>query len=300
MIAQEPSLFDCGEEIVKDNGLRAAAILLEAERKRLVVIVAQNAGRDFIRDGGKPAIASRAGQFSARQRRLHQDFQVDFMVGHVDAGGIIDGVGIYAATGERVLDPRLLRETEIAAFDDHFAAQFVGTDTAGVVGMIADLGVGFVAGTHVGSDAAIVKEVDLGPHNRLYQTVGIKFGRVAFERRANFSGQDDAFQAAAENAPALTDQCRVVIAPLGAGLIIEPLAFRVAFGWVRIGVDEDVAMVEGGDELDVFRLKQPVAEDVARHVADPHDRNRCAAANLPAHLAKVALGRFPCAACGNT
>jgi hypothetical protein len=127
------------------------------------------------------------------------------MIGHVDAGGIIDGVGIYAPTGKRVLNPRLLRETEIAAFDDHFTAQFVSTNTAGVVGMIPHLGVSFVAGTHVRSDAAIVKEVYLGPHDRLYKTVGIKFTGLAFERRANFSREDNAFQAAAENSPALTD-----------------------------------------------------------------------------------------------
>src|SRR3712207_8130788 len=39
-------------------------------------------------------------------------------------------------------------------------------------------------------------------------------------------------------------------------------------GRVRVGVDEDVAVVERGDQPQGPRQQHPVAEDVAGHVAD--------------------------------
>ena len=55
-------------------------------------------------------------------------------------------------------------------------------------------------------------------------------------------------------------------------------------------------MVEGGDELQVARSQQAVAEHVARHVADADHRDRRAAVGVAAHLAQMPARRFPRAA----
>src|SRR5918999_623670 len=53
----------------------------------------------------------------------------------------------------------------------------------------------------------------------------------------------------------------------------QPAALLEARGRVGIRVDEHVPVVEGGDEPDVLREQHPVAEHVARHVADPDHRS---------------------------
>ncbi len=165
--------------------------------------------------------------------------------------------------------------------------------------MVADLGVGLVARAHVGADAAVVEHVDAGAENRLDEAVAVEFIGVAFERRADFGAEGDLLEAPAEDAAAVAYQRGIVIGPSRTGLVVEPLALVVAFGGIGIGIEKNVAMVEGGEELHVARVEEAVAEDVARHVADTDDRDGRAALDVAAHLAQMALGRFPCAARGN-
>ena len=66
----------------------------------------------------------------------------------------------------------------------------------------------------------------------------------------------------------------VVVGPAGPGQLEQPLALGEGHRWVGIGVDEDVAVVERGDQLDVPRAQHAVAEHVAGHVADADDRER--------------------------
>src|SRR5947207_395411 len=63
----------------------------------------------------------------------------------------------------------------------------------------------------------------------------------------------------------------------------------------RRRVDEDVTVIESGDEPDVAREQHAVAEDVARHVADTSD-GKVGLLGVDAHLPEMALDRFPRAA----
>ena len=59
-----------------------------------------------------------------------------------------------------------------------------------------------------------------------------------------------------------------------------------------------MAVIEGRHELDVARQQHAVAEHVARHVADARD-GEVGGLRVDAHLAEVALHRFPRAARGD-
>ena len=76
------------------------------------------------------------------------------------------------------------------------------------------------------------------------------------------------------------------------------MALAEAFRRIGSGVDEDVAVVEGGEELDRARPQHAVAEDVARHVADADDGER-RALDVGPELAEMPLHRFPGAAGGD-
>ena len=63
-------------------------------------------------------------------------------------------------------------------------------------------------------------------------------------------------------------------------------------GRIGIGIDEDVAVVERGDQLERLRQQHAVAEHVARHVAAAGDGDRVRL-NVDAHFEEVALDRNP-------
>jgi hypothetical protein len=69
-----------------------------------------------------------------------QDLDVDLVVGGVDAGGVVDEVGVEQHAVLRRLDAALLGHAQVAALAHHLAAQLVAVHAQGVVGAVAGLG----------------------------------------------------------------------------------------------------------------------------------------------------------------
>src|SRR5690606_16322206 len=85
------------------------------------------------------------------------------------------------------------------------------------------------------------------------------------------------------------------VVPAGARQTEQSLTLDERFLRVRIGVDEDVAVIERGDQSDLSRAQHAVAEHVTTHVADADDGEwlrLCVAT----HLAVVAADSRPRAA----
>ncbi len=95
-----------------------------------------------------------------------QDLQVDLVVGEIDAGGVVDEVGVDAPTGIRVLDATALCQPEIAPLGDDPRPEVRAVDPDRVVRAVADLGVALVRPLHEGADAAVPQEVDRSPEDR--------------------------------------------------------------------------------------------------------------------------------------
>ena len=81
-----------------------------AERRGLLVVVAQHQRGDLVGHLGQQLVAVRHGQLAVGHRAAEQDLDVDLVVGAVDAGRVVDEVGEdrRAAGAERVLDPAAL------------------------------------------------------------------------------------------------------------------------------------------------------------------------------------------------
>ena len=73
---------------------------------------------------------------------------------------VVDGVRVEQHAVQRRLDAPPLGEPEVAALDHHGAAQVDAVDPDGVVGAVADLGVGLRRGLDVGADPAVPEQVD--------------------------------------------------------------------------------------------------------------------------------------------
>ena len=72
---------------------------------------------------------------------VQQDLDVHLVVGGVDAGAVVDRVGVDPPAGPGVLDPAQLGEAEVAALADHLGPQVRAVDPDRVVGLVADVGV---------------------------------------------------------------------------------------------------------------------------------------------------------------
>jgi len=115
----------------------------------------------------------RAREPAVAQRRRERDLDIDLDVGGVDAGRIVDGIGVEPQPAQRRLDAAALRHAEIGALSDHPALQLGPADADRVIGAIADGIIGLGRGPHIGADAAEPEQVDRHFENGLHHLLRI-------------------------------------------------------------------------------------------------------------------------------
>ena len=158
--------------------------------------------RDIVGHVGEQGVALLAGEVAVAHDAVEQDLDVHLVVGAVDAGRVVDGVGVDLPTAQRVLDPAALGEPEVAALADDAAAQLVGVDPDAVVVLVPDLGVRLGGGLDVGADAAVPEQVDGGAQDRADQLVGGQRHRVDVQRGLHLGRERDRLRGPWEHAAA--------------------------------------------------------------------------------------------------
>ncbi|MEJ0047220.1 MAG: hypothetical protein WDN04_14725 [Rhodospirillales bacterium] len=113
---------------------------------------------DIVGHRGKQFVARGTGKLRAAFQQAGQYFNIHFVVRGIDAGGIVDSIGIQMPAGQGEFNPASLGKPEIGAFAHHFHAQLVAVDADRVVGFVTGIGVGFAAGLHVAADAAEIEQ----------------------------------------------------------------------------------------------------------------------------------------------
>ena len=157
---EQPARFQRLDQALEKAEILHAATLGKRERERLQIIVAQHQAGDLVGHGEQERVARIHRQAAVAQRDAQRDLDIDLHVGSVDAGRIVDGVGVEPDAAQRRLDAAALGHAEIGAFADHLAAQIGAGDANGVIGAVADRLVAFVGGAHIGADAAEEEKVD--------------------------------------------------------------------------------------------------------------------------------------------
>ena len=308
---------------VEGAGLLEAAheVLVHVQQRRrvgdgvrdgevLLVVVAQHERGNLVGHLREQGVALLGGEVAVLDHPVEQDLDVDLVVGRVDAGRVVDEVGVDpaallagaagVATAQDVLDAAGLGETEVAALPHAPGADLGAVDPDRVVGLVADVGVGLALALDVGADAAVPQQVDRRLEDRLHQ-LGRGHGLhrlVDAQDLADRVVERDRLERAREDTATLGDQALVVVLPARARQVEEPPALGVRRGGVRRRVEEDVAVVERRDQPGGLGAQQPVAEHVAAHVADADRRELLGLAVDPA-LAEVPLHRDPGAAGGD-
>ncbi len=91
------------------------------------------------------------------------------MVGAVDAGGIVDGVGVQPDTAFGQGNAPGLGDAEIGALADDLGADVARVDTDGIIGLVADVQVALLRRLDIGADAAEIEQLDARLENGLHQ-----------------------------------------------------------------------------------------------------------------------------------
>ena len=119
---------------------RAPAALGDRQGQRLQPIVLEHDRGDLVGHLGEEQVALLEREPPLGHLAVQRDLDVDLVVRAVDAGRIVDEVGVDPAAALRELDPAGLGDGEVGALADRLDAQLGGVDPDRVVAGIADLG----------------------------------------------------------------------------------------------------------------------------------------------------------------
>ena len=150
----------------------------------------------------------------------------------------------------------------------------------------------------VGPDAAVVEKIHRCLEDRVHELDRRQSVDCDSQRRFHLRRNSDRLGAARINAAAGGDELGVVIGPRGSRQREHSRALVEARLGIRVGIEKDVPVIEGGKQLDMPRKQHSVAKNIARHVADARN-GEIGRLGIDAHLAEVALDRLPRAARGD-
>ena len=276
----------------------AAACFRDGEAQRLEPVILQHQIGDGIGHAFQQGVARVEGQAAFGHLLVERDLDVDLIVRTIDAGAIVDEVGIDAPALEREGDAARLSDAQVRAFADHPNAQLLGIDPQPVVGRVADVALALRGGLHIGADAAEPEKVSRRLEDGGNERGGLHLRIGDVQYRLHLGRQRDALQAAREDAAALGDERLVIVFPAGARQLEQAVALLPAARRIGRRIEEDMAMIEGGDQLDRLAQQHAIAEHVARHVAAADNADRLAL-HVDAHFGEMTLHRNPGAASGD-
>ena len=135
---EKPARFQGLDQALEKAEILHATPLGKRERKGLQVVVTQHEAGDLVGHLGQQRVARIHRQASVTQRDAQRDLDIDLHIGGVDAGGIVDGVGVEPHPAQRRLDAAALGRAKIGALADHLGADLGAGDADRVVAAVAD------------------------------------------------------------------------------------------------------------------------------------------------------------------
>src|SRR5262249_14856813 len=144
---------------------------------------------------------------------VQRDLDVDLIVRAIDAGTIVDKVGVDAPAMLGELNATGLGNAKVGAFADDLCPDFIPTDAERIVGSIADVGITLRRSLDVGSDAAEPQKVNRRFQDGIDERDRIERASFYSQRFARLRAQRDRFLGARENPTAFGDESAVVIVP---------------------------------------------------------------------------------------
>ncbi len=206
-----------------------------AEQDVLLVVVAQDVRGDVVGHRREQVVALLGREVAGAHDLVEQDLDVDLVVGGVDPGRVVDGVGVEPDAALGGLDPAALGEAEVAALADHPARRSQPSIRIASLALSPTSALDSRRRLHVRADAAVPEQVDRCREDRLHQ-----LGRGQLvdavgdaERRADLRAHRDRLGRPRVDPAAGRDQRVVVVVPGRARQVEQPAPLRERRGRVR-------------------------------------------------------------------
>ena len=151
------------------------------EAAGLSVVVGENMVGHVVGHRHQELITLFEGQITGCHGLGQEDLEVHLVIGAVDAGRVVDGVGVDPTTLLGELDPTPLCDPEIAALGQDAATQLDTVDANVIIAAVADLEIGLGGRLHVRADATVPQQVDRGAKNGTNHLGGRKFVDVVVD-----------------------------------------------------------------------------------------------------------------------
>jgi hypothetical protein len=149
----------------------------DGQRQSLRTVVVEHEFADLVGHLCEHVVALLHSERALCHRGAERDLDVHLVVAAVDAGGVVDGVGVDQPARQRVFHAAALGEAEVATLPHHLAPQFSTVHPQRIIGAVAHFGVRLGGGFHVRADAAVPQHV-----HRCAQDDGDQIGRSARPR----------------------------------------------------------------------------------------------------------------------
>ena len=185
----------------------------QAQRIGLVIVMREHETGDIIGHLRQHRVAVRLFQGAEADGLRREDLDVHFVVGRIHTGRVVDGVGVEAPAREGELDAGGLGHAEVCPLPDDLGLQIAAIDAHAVIGAVADIGMAFMGGLHIGADAAEPEEVCLRLEEGVDQLVRGDNILADTGQRLDLRRQRDRLGRALENAAAFRDQLGVIVCP---------------------------------------------------------------------------------------
>ncbi len=265
---------------------------------RLQAVVAQHQFRNVVGHYLEQRIAIRPRQAAGGDLAVQGDLDIDFVVGAIDPGRIVDEIGVDAAAGAREFDARGLGEAQVGTFADRLCLQRIGIHPDRIIGAVPGVGIAFGRRLHISADAAEPEQIDLHLQDGAEQFAGRHCVHAHGQHGLHLGRKRDGFQASCKHAAAFRNQRLVIIVPARSRQREHALAFGKGGRNTGGGIKENVAMVKGRHQRHSGRQQQPVAEHIARHVTNAGHADGLGL-HVGAQFAEMPLYRNPCALGGD-
>ena len=293
-------LFQVVHEALVQVGAQEGTVELTLQQNVLLNVGLEDLAAHLVLQGLDEGSTLFNGQFAVCHEAVHQDLDVDLAVTGFHTCGVVDCVGVEDDAVERSLNTTQLGEAEVTALANNLGAQVLAVDAQCVVSLVAHLCVGLGGSLHVGTDTAVVNQVDrcLEDGRNQLGRCQLGDGLVQAQYLAHLGGDLDGLQAARVHATTGGNQVAVVVLPRGTGQIVQALTLVEGHCRVRVRVQEDVAVVECCDQAGCLGAEQTVTEHVTGHVANA-DCGELLGLSVVAELSEVTLDGLPSTACGD-
>jgi hypothetical protein len=185
----------------------------DGQRQRLQAVILQHQMRNRIGHFGQQLVADRFFQLARTHFGVERDLDVDLIIRTINAGAVVDKVGIDASTAQGKANTPCLRDTQIGTFANNLRPYIGAVDANGIVARVTHIQMALALVLDIGPDSTKPKQLDRRFQNSRHQFRRFNIFGIYAQQGPDFRRCLDALFIAREDTSAFGNQLWIIIQP---------------------------------------------------------------------------------------